>query len=268
MAKKKESKMKCLICGNKLNSDNKKCPCCNVDTHISLNKSLFSWNFEDKQRVKELRLQYNEFEKEYIKAECEQENRATIEKDFVECHTKENTDKHKPSKKKILIGGIIAVVLINGIITNMSNEVDYGSVMSGEKTAISMHDENLESTGEDIDSEWDDIRVELNDWEIPVKTYGRFIENCKGFTLDFLISDVADGDPYGEWIIYLRNENGVWKEIATFEHTKDYNDSISSWDVQAETVFEPFDAIALARKSNEPSNHSFWYNTMNFVFEE
>lgn len=260
--------MKCLICGNELNSNNKKCPCCNINTDISVNKSLFLWNHDDKQRVKDLRREYNEFEKEYIRKECEQGNREIVEKDCAESHTEENIVKNKFPKKKIWFVGIVVFLIINGIITNMSDKFNYSPIVDNEDTRISIHNDNSESIGEDIDSEWNDSRVELNDWEVPVKTYGRIIENCKKFTLDFLISDVVDGNPYGEWIIYLRNKNGVWKEVATFEHTKDYNDSISSWDVQAETVFEPFDAIALARKSNEPSNHSFWYNTMNFVFEE
>ena len=260
--------MKCLICGNKLNSDNKSCPCCNIDTNISVNKSLFSWNSDDKQRVKELRRQYNEFEKEYIKAECEQEHRVATDQELSEGQKKENMDKHKPSKKKIWIGGIVAVLLINGIITNLDDKVDYRNFMSNEKTSINMHDDSVEPVGEDIDSEWDDSMVELNDWEVPFKTYGRFIENCKGFTLNFLISDVTDGDPYGDWIVYLRNKKGVWKEIAAFDHTNEYGDNISSWDIQSETGFEPFDAIALARKSKESSNHSFWYNTLNFVFDK
>lgn len=187
--------MKCLICGNKLNSDSKSCPCCNIDSDISVNKSLFSWNSDDKQKVKELRRQYNEFEKEYIKAECEQEHRVTTEKEFAESQTKKNKDKHKPSKKKIWIGGILAVLLINGIITNLGDKIDYRNFMSNEKAYISMHDDSVEPVGEDIDSEWDDSRVELNNWEVPFKTYGRFIENCKKFTLDFSVSDVADGNP-------------------------------------------------------------------------
>ena len=34
--------MKCLICGNKLNSDNKSCPCCNIDTNI---RQILAFNF-------------------------------------------------------------------------------------------------------------------------------------------------------------------------------------------------------------------------------
>ena len=75
-----------------------------------------------------------------------------------------------------------------------------------------------------------------------------------------------DGYPYGTWIVYLRDQYGNWNYISEFylEENEDYSTHI----IQASSTFEPFDAIAVVRLSNESSNHSFDFNTYNFVIEQ
>lgn len=117
-----------------------------------------------------------------------------------------------------------------------------------------------------IDNDWDESnRVVLNDWEVAPKVYEQYITNCKSFTLHFSISDVIDGNPYGTWLVYLRNQNGVWNEVYSFEHLQEYVDG-SVWPIESPATFESFDAIALVRKSTNSSNHSFGFSTENFVF--
>ena len=56
--------------------------------------------------------------------------------------------------------------------------------------------------------------------------------------------------------------------LTTFAHTKSHGEEASSIEIKANSIFEPFDAIALARKANDSSNHSFWYDTKNFVIND
>ena len=177
----------------------------------------------------------------------------------------------KPKKKRNIIIGIIVFLIACGIISNIEEEFNHRppeQIESNDYTETNAYNSTGETVVEYINNEWDNNRVALNNWEVPIKTYERYIENCKSFTLEFSISDVIDGNPYGVWIVYLRDKDGVWNEITTFAHARSNGEEASSWEIKAENTFKPFNAIALARKGNDSSNHSFWYDTKNFVIAD
>ena len=198
-----------------------------------------------------------------IREEQERMRKAEIER-----QTSVQNEK-KSNKKRNIIIAVIIFLIICGIASNFeetSNYIPPEPITDTTGTTSSYN--SGENVIEYVSNDWDNNRVVLNNWEVPFKAYGKYIENCSSFTLEFSISDIIDGNPYGVWIVYLRNKNGVWNEITTFAHAKSHGEEASSIEIKTNSTFEPFDAIALARKANDSSNHSFWYDTKNFVIDD
>lgn len=215
---------------------------------------------EEKQKAEHLRL-----EQERVRKENEKASKQEIE-------SVENNDASKKSKRnRNIIIGVIVFLMIAGIASSIEEQTNHTPEKQQPTETVNTNlttGTTNESIVEYINNDWNNERVVLNNWEVPFKAYDNYVENCSRFTLEFSISNVIDGNPYGVWIVYLRNKNGVWNEITTFAHTKSHGEEASSIEIKANSIFEPFDAIALARKANDSSNHSFWYDTKNFVIND
>ena len=204
-------------------------------------------------------------EQERIRKEREEESKREIER----VQNEENLRKSR--RKRNIIIGVIVFLIIAGIASNFEQQSSYTPIQQPTNEEINttsstnVNDVVGESSIDYVNNDWASDRVVLNNWEVPFKLYDKYIENCNSFTLEFSISDVIDGNPYGVWIVYLRDKNGVWNEITTFAHSKSHGEAVASVEIKSSNVFEPFNAIALARKSNDTSNHSFWYDTKKFV---
>lgn len=78
------------------------------------------------------------------------------------------------------------------------------------------------------------------------------VENCLGFTLDITITKYT-GYPFGKWLIYTREGDGEWENIAEFEiHEEMVGETETSSFVFDEPV--SFDSLALVQK--DAVNHS------------
>lgn len=112
-----------------------------------------------------------------------------------------------------------------------------------------------------------DNRVVINNWEVSPQILNQMVYNCEEFSINMTISDVVDGYPYGTWLVYLRNDNGVWNEVHSFEYEPHLDEVTTCVRSVEGYAFEPFDAVILVRASNESSNHSYGYYAYDFVIK-
>jgi len=120
-----------------------------------------------------------------------------------------------------------------------------------------------------VATESEDTFVSPEGWEVQYIIFDRHIYQCKQFTLDFNVSDIQSGSPYGEWCIY-GEFNNKWSYMGSITHTEDSKENTVSYVLCPEngSYFEPFNAIAIARASAEPCEHSYSYNFHDFITDD
>jgi len=64
---------------------------------------------------------------------------------------------------------------------------------------------------------WSDDRVILSSYRGYPLLLEKSIENCVGFTLDFKISSVDYGSPYGTQSVYIKDDAGSWKKVGSLD---------------------------------------------------
>lgn len=153
---------------------------------------------------------------------------------------------------------------------NSAETTAYGT---DEEGISSIREISMKAIGDDeyiqksAEHDWNESsRVRLGNWEVPFKKFDTPIEDCRSFTLHFSISNVVEGNPYGPWLVYLRNERGNWNQVYRFVQPK--TTEVTEWEVSSAYTFDTFDAIALVRDSGSSSEHSFGFYTTDFVIKK
>ena len=176
------------------------------------------------------------------------------------------SDRDRKTAKALLV-----CILIPTIISFI---VGIGSMLA--KTITNDHIENdeLENMAADDNciqnfvSCWDDKNmVSLLNWNVPFKVFNITIHNCEKFMLNFEIEGIQDGNPYGEWYVYIRDLNNNWIHISSFVAQRD-NNPVTVEIVSTTGVFADFNAIALVRNSQQASNHSYNFESYDFLIDD
>lgn len=114
-------------------------------------------------------------------------------------------------------------------------------------------------------SAWSEENMELGNWYVPYKELNQPIYNCTSLGVELVISDVQDGNPYGEWEVYIRSIDGEWGLLGELVYEE------NAVSVEFHTIFDKptsFDAIAASRSSSESSNHDYDLNITEYDVEQ
>lgn len=69
----------------------------------------------------------------------------------------------------------------------------------------------------DVDGRWTEEKFNRNYARAPVVQLERRLERCFRFQLDMEIMNLEYGSPYGNWKIFVRDDNGEWVKIKDFK---------------------------------------------------
>ena len=87
------------------------------------------------------------------------------------------------------------------------------------------------------------------------------VYGCRGFDFYFAITDVSYGDPYGRWTIYIRDMNGNWNSVHSFECTP----GDTEYSFTTDEVLPAFDAYVFVMESPESTECAWSYQLYNFI---
>ncbi len=92
------------------------------------------------------------------------------------------------------------------------------------------------------------------------------VENCFRLTMDFHINSY-DGNPFGEWYLYIRELNGKWSHVALFDLKTSYVDKTITVNFSFDQPVS-FDAIAVLKRGNDAFSinyHVEYYDVQHYV---
>lgn len=76
---------------------------------------------------------------------------------------------------------------------------------------------NVKGYIERLSYHWGDMRIELAGTRATPRILDKELKNCIRMTLNFQITKVNYGNPYGRWVLYGKNPKGSWKRIFYFD---------------------------------------------------
>ena len=101
---------------------------------------------------------------------------------------------------------------------------------------------------------WNDSYVFFGYWNVYPLNLSNSVENCRSFNLNFRLSNITSGSPYGEWELYGKNERGKWVSLGKFDVNQD---SVVVYFEFGSPV--SFSSIAAIRCSRKACAHLFGY---------
>ena len=107
-------------------------------------------------------------------------------------------------------------------------------------------------------------------WSVQYVTFSQMIRDCKQFSLQFSVSDITSGSPYGKWFIYAKNYRGKWIYVGSIDHDASVGENAVDTVITpiSGNYFEDFDALALVRGSSEPCDHTYEYVFYDFIIDD
>lgn len=140
------------------------------------------------------------------------------------------------------IDGVAVVCLKEGI--NFDDEITVRNATYRSST--------IPTTGAVRGCWWDEPLKRSNRYTIPFEFYST-VSRCKGFTLNYEITEVTKGDLEGtfKFAVYVRNSSGDWKYVHEFKM-----DDLST---STKVRFDPMsiDAVAVYCMKNATLNYSY-----------
>ena len=155
---------------------------------------------------------------------------------------------------------------VTEVVEEEYTEDEYEAAQKAEAEADAEADDEDEEMVVRIGAEWAQDAVIINGREYWNQEFERTVEYCKEFRLNMSINNVSEGDPYGVWHVYVRDNYGKWRKIYSFYYYEG-EDEVETVVRAHGGAFPDFDAIALLRQSSGEASFSYGFECYDFVID-